>query len=156
MHLRPLAADEVNALAQLWHEGWVIGHAAIVPQALLRHRDLDSFRVRIARDIASFFVSTANGAITGFVRIVGDELDQFYVTPDRIGTGAAAALMAAAEDALRARGVTRAFLIASVGNDRAIRFYEKQGWENCGAQDADVTTLEGPFRMQVVRFEKTL
>ena len=156
MHLRPVIEAEIDALAALWHEGWQIAHARIVPKALLRHRTLDTFRARITRDVPSFYVAEAEGRIVGFIRIVGDELDQFYVAPGLMGQGVAAPLMSLAEDALRARGVTRAHLIASVGNDRAIRFYERQGWANCGEQEADVTTLEGPFRLTVVRFEKPL
>lgn len=154
--LRPLRADEAPHLAALWHNGWRIGHADIVPPGLLAHRDGATFLARVERDLASFFVAEVDTQIAAFIRIVGNELDQFYVAPDRMGTGFAAKLMQAAEAQLMSCGVARAYLIASVGNDRAIRFYEKMGWANCGTSMAEVATLDGSFSLEVVRLEKTL
>lgn len=156
MRLRLAVTDDAAALATMWHDGWVRAHTGIVPDALLPHRTPATFRARVDRDLRSFHIAETEGRMSGFVRIVGAELDQFYVAPDLVGRGVAAPLMALAEDALRDSGVRRAHLIASVGNTRAIRFYERQGWMHCGVQEADVSTLDGPFRLQVVRFEKAL
>lgn len=154
--LRQAADADVAALTVLWFEGWCEGHAAIVPAALLEHRDVESFRIRLQRDIRSFFVAEREGDVAGFIRIVGEELDQFYVAPALIGSGVAGPLLAAAEDLMRGRGVSAAFLIAAVGNDRALRFYEKHGWTNCGPRMDTVATVDGTFRVNVVRFEKHL
>lgn len=156
MHLRPATSADVGALTRLWHDGWQVGHATIAPAALIRYRDRNSFCVRITNALDSFFVAERDGGLAGFVRIVGSELDQFYVAPALIGQGVAADLMTAAEGLMHRRGTYRAFLIAAEGNDRAIRFYGKHRWQNCGRQEAFVTTLDGPFRMWVVRFEKAL
>lgn len=154
--LRTVEPDDFEPLALLWNAGWQVGHAAIAPPGLSAHRDLPSFRARIARAPESFWVAVLDGQTAGFIRIVGAELDQFYVAPAKIGQGIARPLMRLAEGRLRDAGVARAHLIASVGNDRAIRFYEREGWENCGEQMADVTTMEGTFPVPVMRLEKTL
>lgn len=154
--LLPVAAQDVDELARLWYDGWHAGHADLVPAALTQYRDLDSFRVRIMRDRASFFLSKDGPITTGFIRIVGSELDQFYVAPSMIGQGVAAPLIEAAEAQMGDMGVTRAHLIAAVKNIRAIRFYEKHGWANCGARMETVATVDGTFKLEVVRLEKVL
>ncbi|MEL6642072.1 MAG: GNAT family N-acetyltransferase [Pseudomonadota bacterium] len=154
--LRPIVPDDFGALAALWHRGWQIGHADIVPAGLFKFRYIAGFRTRIERDPTSFLIAERREAMVGFLRIVGAELDQFYVAPDQIGTGVAAPLMRAAEATLAARGVVQAHLIASVGNDRAVRFYEKNGWTNRGVEMAEVTAGDGTFSLDVIRFEKTV
>ena len=108
--LRPIAPGDTQAVAALWCAGWRIGHADIVPEGLFKFRNEAQFHDRIMDSLDDCFVSGADGQITGFIRLKGDELDQFYVAPDQIGKGTAQALMAAAEQMLRSRGVARAFL----------------------------------------------
>ena len=95
--LRPVTAGETLALAQLWHDGWQVGHRGIVPDGLIRFRTVDQFHDRILASIDDCFVTGPAGQLEGFVRLKGDELDQFYVAPTQIGKGAARGLMQAAE-----------------------------------------------------------
>ena len=67
------------------------------------------------------------GAPLGFTMLKGDEVYQLYVSREARGRGVAAALMADAEQRLAARGVSDAWLACAIGNERAARFYEKQG-----------------------------
>jgi ribosomal protein S18 acetylase RimI-like enzyme len=64
------------------------------------------------------------------------------------GTGAAVELMDAAERAARADGLAQMHLTVQVGNERAIAFYEKLGWErqvsNGAWQGAMVKALVAP------------
>jgi GNAT superfamily N-acetyltransferase len=154
--LRPLTEADVEPLADLWTDGWRAGHTGIVPAALLRHRTRDGFRARIVAARDHCRVAGPEGAPTGFVRIEGDELDQFYVRADLRGTGLAPPLMAAAEALMREAGTRRAWLACRVGNDRAARFYGKCGWREVGVVAYGVETLEGPFELDVWRFEKDL
>ena len=55
-----------------------------------------------------------------------------------------------------AQGVARAWLACAMGNNRAARFYEKCEWENVGISTEHMETSEGPFALDVWRFEKTL
>src|SRR5699024_5275213 len=54
------------------------------------------------------------------------------VHPDHFGTGAASVLCDGLEDELRAQGWIRAYLMVAEGNDRAMRFYAKKGWQRTG------------------------
>ena len=154
--LRPIAPEEFGAVCDLWHQGWRDGHLHLVPDDLLRFRDRATFLARLTRAPEDCRVTGPTGAPEGFVRFKGDELDQFYVAPAMRGTGYAAALIAAAEAELRGRGVRRAFLICSVGNDRAARFYAKAGWRPVARYTAEVETLAEPVSLPVERFEKDL
>jgi GNAT superfamily N-acetyltransferase len=154
--LRLIERGEVDAVAKLWHAGWRLGHLNIVPDELIKFRDQASFRDRIMSSMPDCYVLSDCDGLAGFVRFKGNEIDQFYVALDKVGQGIAAELMKSAETILRRRGVDTAFLIASVGNDRAMRFYEKHGWTNVGQQSAGVETSAGPFQMDIVKFEKRL
>jgi GNAT superfamily N-acetyltransferase len=58
------------------------------------------------------------------------ELYGLYADPDHWGTGAGRALIAAAREALRGSGCTDAVLWVLEGNERAVRFYEADGWRS--------------------------
>jgi RimJ/RimL family protein N-acetyltransferase len=66
------------------------------------------------------------------------------------------ALLADAEARLSTGGVKVAWLACAVGNERAARFYEKSGWQRAGTEEIDVDTSEGPFSLEIWRFEKPL
>jgi len=154
--LRPLTRAEVDATATLWHGGWRDGHLGIVPDQLVQFRDLGTFRKRLELDLDACFITGPIGAPDGFLRLKDDEIDQFYIAASARGTGLAGALMGATEDLLRKRGVKRAWLYCSVGNDRAARFYEKCGFDHAMTFAAEVETLGAQVMVDVMRFEKDL
>ena len=47
MNVRAANEADVDALAQIWHDGWHDAHARIVPAELARLRTLKSFRDRL-------------------------------------------------------------------------------------------------------------
>lgn len=154
IEIRSAKTNEINWLAQLWHDGWQDGHASILPTALAAYRTLESFRQRLRGDLASVRVAGAPGRPVGFCMVRQDELYQLYVSRMARGTGAAAALLADAEDRLAANGVTTAWLACAIGNERAMRFYEKNGWYRVGSM---ITALGAPvdlFDLEVWRYEK--
>ncbi|PPF87191.1 GNAT family N-acetyltransferase [Pseudoclavibacter sp. RFBJ3] len=61
------------------------------------------------------------------------ELGGLYVHPDHWSTGVGAALIRRAEQELRTAGHSDAYVWVLTGNDRAIGFYERQGWRADGA-----------------------
>jgi GNAT superfamily N-acetyltransferase len=88
-------------------------------------------------------VAVEDGVICGFATTMpahdadaagSGELAALYVDPKEWGKGMGLALIQAARAQLRARGFRRAVLWVLVGNKRAQRFYEKDGWRLDGSR----------------------
>jgi ribosomal protein S18 acetylase RimI-like enzyme len=154
--VRPAEASELDALARVWFDAWNDAHAAIVPAELTRRRTLPRFRDRLAGMLAEIRVAGMPGQPVGFCVTRDDELYQLFVSSEARGTGAAAALISDAEARLAARAVATAWLACAVGNDRAARFYEKNGWARVGSFVDRLETPEGEIRLEVWRYEKSL
>ncbi len=156
MDVRFARKDEIDRLARIWFEAWQDAHAQIVPPALTRLRTLESFTRRLEAAFTSIRVVGPPGAPAGFCIVKGDELYQLFVSAEARGTGVARALIDDAEARLAESGVKRAWLACAIGNERAARFYEKCGWRRTGTMINHLRTEEGPFDLEVWRYEKSL
>ena len=156
MEIRDALEREIDELTRVWYDAWQDGHRAIVPPELARVRTFDSFRDRLRAAIATVRVAGPPGRPVGFCIIKDDELSQLFVSREARGTGVAGALLADGEARLAAHGVTTAWLACAIGNDRAARFYERAGWRRTGTITSRLETIEGPFFLDVWRYEKTL
>ena len=156
MPARDAREDEVETLAELWWRGWQDAHAKILPAELARMRTLASFAERLRAGLAEVRAIGPAGRPLGFHWVKDDELYQLYVSAAARGAGAAAALIADAETRLRGAGVKTAWLACAIGNARAARFYEKSGWRLAGTVTSILDTPEGPFPLEVWRYEKRL
>jgi predicted amidohydrolase/ribosomal protein S18 acetylase RimI-like enzyme len=156
VEVRAAEDADVDPLAELWHEVWHETHAPLVPAELARLRTLENFRDRLRAGLAGVRVVGPSGAPLGFCWIKGDELYQLWVSALARGSGAAVALIDDAERRLSAGGVNTAWLGCAIGNERAARFYEKRGWRRTGIVMDPVETTEGPFPLNVWRYEKAL
>lgn len=151
--LKPALVAEAAAL---WHEGWIDGHAAVVPEELRKLRTLESFRLRIQKNLPICRAAMEGDTLLGFTMVKGDELYQMYAASSARGRGVAQVLIQDAEQRMRASGTVTAWLSCAVGNNRAARFYEKSGWVNRGEETVALETLGAPFLLSVWRFEKQL
>ena len=156
MTVRPAEPSETGVLARLWYDGWQDAHAAILPPKLAQARTLESFAERMAAALANVRVIGPRGAPSGFAILKGDELYQFYVASEARGTGTAAALMTDAEARLSELGVETTWLACAIGNTRAAKFYEKCGWHLARTMVNRLDTADGPFDLEVWRYEKLL
>jgi GNAT superfamily N-acetyltransferase len=156
MNVRLAEQLDLDALATLWHQGWHQAHALIVPAEMTRVRTLDNFRQRVKDDYPAMWVVGEVGAPLGFHILDGDELDHLYVSESARGTGVAAELIRDAERRLSRNGVEVAWLACAIGNNRAARFYEKQGWRRTGNIVIEVDTPAGVMPLEVWRYEKRL
>jgi ribosomal protein S18 acetylase RimI-like enzyme len=147
---------EMGQLAKIWFDGWQDAHALIVPADLARVRTLQSFEERLRVASGGVRVAGAVGAPVGFYFLKGAELYQFYVSSNARGSGVAQVLMTDAEARLSASGVDTAWLACAIGNDRAVRFYEKCRWLRTGIVIDDVEVPGGTFALEVWRYEKSL
>ena len=154
--VRSATLSDLDSLARLWHDVWHETHAHLVPPELIRLRTFENFRERLESALASVRVVGPPGTPVGFCWVKGDELYQLWVAPAARGTGVAAALIADAEAGLAAAGVKTAWLVCSIGNERAARFYEKTGWRNVGTVIYRAATAEGAFELETWRFEREL
>ena len=117
------AGDEVAAIA-LWLRSW----QAAYPQLDFVAR-LDWWRQRWRNELApsaEIVIAETDGELIGFVTVDPRTfyLDQLVVAPPHWGSGAAAALIAAAKR-LSPTGLD---LDVNTDNARAIRFYGKEGF----------------------------
>ncbi len=138
--IRPADAADMAAVAEVWHEGWHDAHPGHVPEGLTALRTLAAFHERAPLRVPDTTVAVSDdGGLLGFVMVVGDEVEQVYVSAAGRGTGVAAELLAEAERQVAAAGHHHAWLAVVAGNARARRFYEKCGWEDGGDLPYEVT-----------------
>jgi GNAT superfamily N-acetyltransferase len=159
--IRPATAADMAAVADLWHEGWHAGHAGHVPDGLTDLRTLAAFHERTPPRVGDTSVAVTDvehgeGAVVGFVMVVGDEVEQLFVSPAWRGTGVAADLLAVAQGRIAAAGHDQAWLAVVAGNARARRFYEKQGWVDEGDLPYEVTAGGETFVSPCRRYVKDL
>ena len=155
MTVRPAEQANVEELVRIWHDGWHDAHAQIVPAEMTHARTPVNFRERVAGTYSTMWVIGDVGAPLGFYILRADELNQFYVAERARGRGVAATLIQDAEQRL-ATTVNPAWLACAIGNDRAARFYEKQGWRRAGNVIIDVQLPAGVRPLEVWRYEKRL
>jgi GNAT superfamily N-acetyltransferase len=156
MNVRAAQEREIEHLARIWYDGWHEAHAKILPEDLTRLRTLESFRDRLHTALPDVRVVGSPGNPVGFCIVRDDELYQLFVSAKSRGSGVAAALVADAEARLSTSGVEIGWLACAIGNQRAARFYEKCGWQRAGTMVNQAETSDGPFPVEVWRYEKSL
>jgi GNAT superfamily N-acetyltransferase len=152
--LRRGTADDARAIAEIWHRGWRDGHLGFIPQELLQARTDESFRARAAERATEATVAVVDGRVAGFVIVVGQEVEQVYVSVEHRGTGVAGALISDAERQVRANGQTEAWLAVVPGNTRARAFYERSGWQDEGPFVYSAASEEGAIAVPCHRYTK--
>jgi GNAT superfamily N-acetyltransferase len=152
--LRPARPEDAGEIATIWYQGWRDGHLGHVPDALTAARTEDSFQLRAAQRVDETVVASVDGAVAGFIMVVDDEVEQVYVSGAHRGTGVAASLLAEAERLVKEAGYPRAWLAVVAGNDRARRFYARQGWTDDGLIDYPAASADGPIHIPAHRYIK--
>jgi GNAT superfamily N-acetyltransferase len=152
--LRPASAEDAGAVATIWYAGWCDGHLGHVPKALVVARKPESFRSRAAQRVGDTVVAVASDGVAGFVMVVGDEVEQVYVSAEHRGSGVAGLLLAEAERLVAVAGHRRAWLAVVAGNARARRFYERCGWVDEGLFDYAAVVSGGTMVVPSHRYVK--
>lgn len=151
--IRNSVPADAHILATLWHDGWQDAHAAVVPEELVRIRTRSAFLERVLEHGGAFRVIGDVGAPVAMSLVLDDELYQFYVGAPGRGTGMARVLLTDALGQIAMNGAQRGWLSCAIGNDRAARFYEKNGWERMGEMETVFEGADGPFTMTSWRYE---
>lgn len=156
VELRQATEEDFAPLTTIWAEGWDAGHLPGAPKGLIKLRTAQNFHTRLRGFGKDLYVAGPRGDPTGFVVILQDKIDQFYIRLDQRANGFARRLIEAAEEMLRAHGIQTAVLECFPENARARRFYEKSGWSVRGPARILVDTQKGPFPLDVILYEKML
>jgi putative acetyltransferase len=151
--VRKATAEDVAAVARIWHAGWADGHLGHVPQELVRHRSQETFPPRARARLDDTWVAELRGEPMGFVVVKGDEVEQIYVDRSARGTGLAAMLLRMAEAEIRGAGHRQAWLAVVAGNQRARAFYARLGWRDAGPMSYIAETQAGPLPVPTHRYE---
>jgi len=151
--LRAATPDDIEAIATLWHRGWLDAHLGHVPESIRQHRRLADFSKRVPPRVHETTVATIASRVVGFVTVHGDEVEQLYVAESARGGGAANALLRHAEQAIAA-GFDVGWLAVVAGNTRARRFYERNGWCDAGAFDYAAQITSGTMLVPSRRYQK--
>ena len=152
--LRRARDEDAEAVAKIWYDGWRDGHLGHVPDNLVMVRTKESFQSRAADRVGDTVVAVVDDAVAGFVMVVGDEVEQVYVSEQHRGRGVAVLLLAEAERLVAVNGNERAWLAVVDGNVRARRFYERNGWTDEGVFDYPAASAAGPVPVPVHRYVK--
>jgi GNAT superfamily N-acetyltransferase len=154
--VRPAVPSDADAIASIWHLGWADGHHGHVPEELVAIRTKESFWTRAADRIDDATVALVGDDVAGFVMVVGDEVEQVYVSRDHRGSGVAGVLLAEAERQVAANGHAEAWLAVATGNARARRFYERSGWMDNGPFDYPASVERGTLPVPCHRYVKAV
>ena len=121
--LRPYLSSDEDAAIALWYRTWQQAYPAID----FTER-LDAWRARWCHELAPtarIVVAEQSSAMVGFVTVdTTGYLDQLVVDPELWGSTLGDALIRHAK-LLSPEGIT---LLVNTDNDRAIRFYERNGF----------------------------
>jgi predicted TIM-barrel fold metal-dependent hydrolase/GNAT superfamily N-acetyltransferase len=168
--VRPAVPDDAHAIARAHVAGWQRGYAGLLPAPFLEQlsveqstqRRLESLLAPGAGVLATL-VAERDGEIVGFANVGtsrddgaapdAGELWAIYVHPDHWGTGAGHALHEQSVRVLREAGMSSATLWVLEGNERAARFYRRQGWTPDGATK---TAWRDDVRLDEVRYRLDL
>ncbi|KRR30103.1 GNAT family N-acetyltransferase [Bradyrhizobium retamae] len=142
-HTRLYRADDEAAAIELWHRTWQQAY----PEIDFTSR-LEWWRGRWRNDLvpkAEIVVAEQEaGALVGFVTVDREGyLDQLVVAPEHWGSGVAHLLVEEVKR-ISPKGVT---LLVNKDNARAIRFYERNGFEHAG-EDVNPTSGRPVLKME--------
>jgi putative acetyltransferase len=128
MKLRPYTSDDEDAAIELWRRTWQY-HFPHIDFAARESWWRERWRQELV-PVSNIVIAEQDGKLTGFVTIdlKTRYLDQIVVTPNAWGRGIAATLLDEAKR-LSPQGID---LLVNKDNLRAIRFYEKHGFDYNG------------------------
>ncbi len=157
------------AMGRIHVESWQAAYVGVVPQAHLDGLDGNE-RGRNWTDAITADPEPAHGrrlvvevddVVVGLALVIPDrdgeegvgEIPLIYVHPTAWGHGAGFALLVECESELRRRGFAEAVLWVLEANERARRFYERQGWRTDGGTKVEDL---GGVELTEVRYRRSL
>ena len=152
--LRDATPADALDIATVHVESWRVGYRGLVPDDVLAGLSIDTreqwWRETLSEPGTRATLLAVEGAeVLGFAAVGtardGDprvgELYAMYLRSTAWGRGVGRALHAAAVARLSSYGFARASLWMLAGNERALRFYRREGW----AEDGRSKLVSGPY-----------
>lgn len=134
MTIRPVAARDVHAIAELQVRAWRHEHRGYVEEAQMPTLD-DRIRLWNGVRPGEAWLAEREGAIVGVVGVISGEIGVLHVDPDvAADVDVDGRLLAHAEDVMRHAGHTTALLWTFCENTHNRALYERHGWELDGAE----------------------
>lgn len=153
LSLRDATPSDARDIATVHVESWQVGYRGLVPDEVLDGLCVATrerwWRETLATPgLRSTLLISDEHALLGFAAVgagrdgdpVIGELYAMYLRSAAWGRGIGRTLHAAAMDRLRALGHRRANLWMLAGNERAQRFYHREGW----LEDGRAKLVQGP------------
>jgi ribosomal protein S18 acetylase RimI-like enzyme len=119
----PSSAAHFDAVARLWHDIFINTHPH-----LTSHRDLEGYRYILREHVlieCDQTVATDDLSVIGFLALKPNFIDQLYVSRDYQARSIGSKSVKIAKDAYP----DELWLFTLASNKRAIRFYNKHGFE---------------------------
>jgi GNAT superfamily N-acetyltransferase len=155
--VREATPDDTEAIVSVTVAGWRAGYRDIVAPENLADLPVDRWRhevglgLRRPLDDAFTYVAEIDGRFAGYCYVAAPsreselgpavaELVAIYVDPEQWRQGAGEALVGAAMERLAGLPYTEVALWTFKENDRAIAFYERDGWRPDGAEKIHART----------------
>jgi GNAT superfamily N-acetyltransferase len=154
--IRPASPSELDAIAELYCTVWHETHGALMPDLERQGRTLAFFLDRMLQLLQTTLVGHRRGRIAGFASWRGDYLGQLFVRAEYRGFGIANELLSAAERSMATAGTAASELHCLVGNDRAHRFYIRNGWSSDGIITEKLADSRGYVDVPFWRMTKRL
>lgn len=156
VRIRRAGEPDVEAMAAIWRLGWSDGHAGHVPAELEQARLSGCWADEVTARLARSWVACFGDRVVGFVTVAADEIEEVYVERSARGSGVASYLLRHGETLVQENGFPVAWLAVATGNDRARRFYQREGWHDTGDYDYHAFCGQGPLSITVRRYERSL
>ncbi|MBI2701042.1 MAG: GNAT family N-acetyltransferase [Mycobacterium sp.] len=165
--VRDAVPADASQVADVHVRSWRSAYRGLIDQDYLDSLTPESWTHRyqfgrMGLRVPTTLVAVADGTICGFASVglcrdddLADhgELVAIYVDPRYVNTGVGRLLVGAARERLADRGFAAATLWVLRDNDRARRFYERDGWHPDGARR---TRSYGGRPTEEVRYRRTL
>jgi GNAT superfamily N-acetyltransferase len=132
--IRPAVPADAEAIDRVHVHAWERAYGDFIAPDRMRgatpvEERVARWRERLQHPVIRTWVFEVDGFLAGFASAGGGELMALYVDPAAQGAGAGTALLAQAEEAMRAEGSAEAELWVFSANEHGRRFYEARGWE---------------------------
>jgi ribosomal protein S18 acetylase RimI-like enzyme len=151
MTVRPVAARDVHAIAELQVRAWRAEHDGVVDEDRMPTVEDRIGLWNGVRPGEAWLAEDDDGAIVGVVGVTNGEIGVLHVDPALPGGhGIDDRLLKHAEDVMRSAGHTTALLWTFVGNQHNRALYERHGWERDGVEEE---TLPG---VTEIRYRRVL